>query len=223
MESWSISLSKSASDKKALKRAFYSRHTLEVAPDLLGKILHVHSKQGVAAGRIVETEAYRADDPASHSSRGKTPRNSVMFGPPGIAYVYLIYGMYEMLNFVTENDGHPGAVLIRALEPLAGEDLMLRRRRQARRRIDLTSGPGKLCRALGIQRAHHGLSLQGPELWVEDDGFCAKERIRVSPRIGISEGQDRLWRFFLDQNEFVSRSPMNQKAVHFRQRRGGSR
>jgi DNA-3-methyladenine glycosylase len=195
---------------KRLPASFYSRSTLIVAPDLLGKLLHVQSKEGLVSGRIVETEAYRADDPASHSCRGQTPRATIMFGQPGVTYVYFIYGMYEMLNFVTEPLGNPGAVLIRAVEPVAGEALMKVRRATARTRRDLTSGPGKLCRAFGIGKSHNGASLQGPEIWLEDDGYdCG--RVLVSPRIGISKGQDRLWRFFLDKNEFVSRSPMNKR------------
>ncbi|MGZ3698056.1 MAG: DNA-3-methyladenine glycosylase, partial [Bdellovibrionota bacterium] len=131
--------------KSALPVSFYARDTLEVSRDLLGKVLLIRSRRGVTAGRIVETEAYRQDDPASHSFRGKTPRASIMFGNPGVAYVYFIYGMYEMLNFVTESHGTAGAVLIRALEPLAGEELMIKRR-GARRTRELASGPGRLCR-----------------------------------------------------------------------------
>ena len=197
--------------KRILLQSFYARSTLDVSPALLGKILCVKTKQGFTAGRIVETEAYRADDPASHSARGKTPRAAIMFGPAGVAYVYFIYGMYEMLNFVTEKEGEAGATLIRAIEPLVGEELMRRRRKTARTRHDVSSGPGKLCRAFGIEMSHNGKSLQGPEIWVEDDGF-RPEKVLVSPRIGISKGTDRLWRFFLDKNEFVSRSPVNKRA-----------
>src|ERR1700744_2046059 len=116
-------MSKELLSLQPLEADWYARSTLDVAVDLLGKILFVKTKQGLTAGRIVETEAYRADDPASHSSRGKTPRASIMFGDPGVAYVYFIYGMYEMLNFVTEPHGEAGAVLIRGVEPLLGEDL----------------------------------------------------------------------------------------------------
>lgn len=204
---------------RKLPRSFYSRGVLEVAPELLGKILFVNTPQGLTAGRIVETEAYRADDPASHSCRGPTPRAAIMFGPPGVAYVYFIYGMYEMLNFVTDPEGQAGAVLIRAVEPLLGEELM-RARRCPRSRHELTGGPGKLCRAMGIQMSHNGASLQGPELWVEKEPPAPSPRpapgILVSRRIGISKGQDRLWRFFLDKNEFVSRSPLNKSARPYR-------
>jgi DNA-3-methyladenine glycosylase len=200
----------------ALPRAFYARHTLEVARDLLGKVLIVSpedgSGEGVCAGRIVETEAYRSDDPASHSSRGETPRAAIMFGEPGVAYVYFIYGAYEMLNFVTESKGQAGAVLVRALEPLLGEELMHRRRGlKSVKREQLTSGPGKLCRALGIKMSHNGESLQGPALVVADDGFKVA-RISVSPRVGITVAKERPWRFFITGNPFVSRAPQNAEA-----------
>src|ERR1019366_2148508 len=136
-----------------LPRNFYARHTIEVARGLLGKIL-VH---GETSGKIVETEAYLGgDDLAAHSARGLTARTRVIFGPPGHAYVYFIYGMYECLNLVAEPDGKPGCVLIRALQPVAGIDLMRRRRPAARRLEDLASGPGKLTLALTITRAHNG-------------------------------------------------------------------
>jgi DNA-3-methyladenine glycosylase len=192
-----------------LEPDFYADHTLKVAKKILGKVLYVKGKRGeVVAGRIVETEAYRADDPASHSCKGETPRAKIMFGDPGVAYVYFIYGMYEMLNFVTEPRGDAGAVLIRAIEPLVGEELMKKRRKTARTRHALTSGPGKLCRAFGIEMSHNGASLQGPEIWVEDDGFKVG-KIATSPRIGITQGKDKLWRFYLDGNSFVSKGPKN--------------
>jgi DNA-3-methyladenine glycosylase len=193
-----------------LEPDFYADHTLKVAKNLLGKVLYARrvyrGREEIVAGRIVETEAYRADDPASHSCRGETPRSKIMFGDPGVAYVYFIYGMYEMLNFVTEPRGEAGAVLIRAVEPLIGEELMQKRRKTARTRQSLTSGPGKLCRAFGIEMHHNGKSLQGPELWVEDDGSQAG-KISVSPRIGITQGKDKLWRFYLAENSFVSKGP----------------
>jgi DNA-3-methyladenine glycosylase len=197
---------------------FYKRNTIQVAQELLGKILIVRrfpeyslhaSKAEVTAARIVETEAYSGDDPASHSARGETPRCSVMFGEPGVAYVYFIYGMYEMLNFVTEPKGFPGAVLIRGVEPILGEDLM-EKRRNARCRKDLTRGPGKLCRAMGIQMSHNRESLQGPSLFVVHDGvtpLC----ISRSERIGIRFGKERLWRFFVAGNLFVSGTPSQLK------------
>jgi DNA-3-methyladenine glycosylase len=172
---------------KALPRSFYARPTVEVARDLLGKVL-VHGK---TSGRIIEVEAYLgADDLAAHSARGLTGRTRVIFGPPGHAYVYLIYGMYECLNVVAEPDGVPGCVLIRALEPLTGIDLM----RQRRGRDDLASGPGKLTVAMGITRAHNGKDLvRGPLRIV--DGPTGE--IRVTPRIGITKCVDWPLRFVL--------------------------
>jgi DNA-3-methyladenine glycosylase len=202
-----------------LPREFYARDTLTVARELLGKVLLVRSRPDrpldrpeaqVTAGRIVETEAYHGSDPASHSSRGETPRCSVMFGEPGVAYVYFIYGMYEMLNFVTERKGYPGAVLIRALEPLHGEERMARRRKGAARR-DLTSGPGKLCAALGIRLSHNGQPLQGPALFVYDDGF-RPGRVLASGRVGISLATEEPWRYFVEGNPFVSRVAQNKGA-----------
>jgi DNA-3-methyladenine glycosylase len=203
----------------ALARAFYERDTLEVARDLLGKVLVLSTPDGECAGRIVETEAYRGDDPASHSARGETPRAAIMFGEPGVAYVYFIYGMYEMLNFVTEPKGQAGAVLIRALEPLRGEALMQRRRALGRassakplRAWELASGPGKLCRAMGVLMRHNGASLDGPELFVRDDGFEVAS-ISVSPRVGITAAKEQPWRFFVTGNPCVSRAPQNAQAA----------
>jgi DNA-3-methyladenine glycosylase len=186
--------------------SFYERNTLSVAQDLLGKVLITKDRDGLTAGRIVETEAYRGDDPASHSCRGKTPRCSVMFGPPGVAYVYFIYGMYEMLNFVTEPIGSPGAVLIRALEPLQGESIMQKRRGRTRLQ-ELTQGPGRLCQAMGIRMDHKGSSLNGPELLVCDDGH-RPDKISQSGRIGIRLAQEKPWRFFIPGNKYVSKHRM---------------
>lgn len=222
MESSSTNLSAKELDRaKILPVRFYERNTIDVAKDLLGKILVVRVPAGrafrrtelkvLSAARIVETEAYRGDDPASHSSRGETPRCSVMFGPPGVAYVYFIYGMYEMLNFVTESKGFPGAVLIRAAEPVFGEHRMHGRRPKARTRHNLTSGPGKLCRALGIEMEHNGQSLRGPILEVRDDGF-RPESISASGRVGINVAKDKSWRFFITDHPFVSRVRENADA-----------
>lgn len=221
MESLSIRSSESASVRaerlRVLKPAFYHRHTVEVARELLGKLLVVQTgPNSRTVGRIVETEAYRAGDPASHSARGQTPRSKVMFADGGVAYVYFIYGMYEMLNFVCEPAGDPGAVLIRGLEPIEGERVMARRRRLRvppadalpaslrRFRRQLASGPGKLCRAMGIRLSHNGASLQGPVIRVLDDGF-RPERISTSGRVGIRVAREVPWRFFITGNEFVSR------------------
>jgi DNA-3-methyladenine glycosylase len=185
-----------------LKRNFYRRPTVEVARDLLGKVL-VH---GAAAGRIVEVEAYLGlDDRAAHSSRGITPRTRVIFGPPGHAYVYFIYGMYECLNLVAEPAGRAGCVLIRALEPLAGIERMRARRPAARKPEDLASGPGKLTLAMGITRAHNGQDVTRGELVVREDRNQPPFEIEVSPRIGIRHCADWPLRFFIGGNRFVSR------------------
>jgi DNA-3-methyladenine glycosylase len=184
-----------------LKRGFYERSTIDVARGLLGKIL-VH---GPAAGIIVETEAYLGgDDLASHSARGLTPRTSVIFGPPGHAYVYFIYGMYECLNIVAEPDGKPGCVLIRALEPVAGLDLMRRRRPAARKPQDLASGPGKLTLALAINRAHNAADLTRGALVVREPAQAVPFEIGVSPRIGITLCADLPLRYFIRGNACVS-------------------
>ncbi len=188
---------------RRLTREFFRQPTLEVAPALIGKCLVVKRNGRKLSGRIVETEAYIGeDDPACHARFGRTERNAVMFGDAGVLYVYFIYGMYDMLNFVTEPKGHPAAVLIRALEPLEGLDVMTRNRGvQDRRR--LTSGPGMLCQALAIDTADTGKSLFGREFAVIDEGVAPT--IRQTSRIGISDGHDLLWRFYDAESKFVSR------------------
>ena len=179
---------------RRLRRPFYARDPLEVAPDLLNKVL-VH---GDRAGRIVEVEAYRgADDPASHAYRGPTPRTEVMFGPPGHLYVYFTYGMHWCANAVTSRDGEAGAVLIRALAPLRGIEAMQAARPAARRAVDLANGPAKACQALGIDGIHDGVDLVTAEagLAIIDDGTDPPEAPRVGPRVGISVATDRPWRF----------------------------
>lgn len=184
-----------------LNRKFYHRPTLEVACDLLGKKL-VRSMNGrELSGIIVETEAYCGrKDSACHAHRGQTPRNAVMFGPPGHAYVYFTYGMHYLLNLVTEDEGAPCAVLIRAIEPLSGlAEMRTRRKRQGK---DLTNGPAKLCQALNIDKAFNGWDLtKGKELWVERDQTIEAGRIITTPRIGIDyaspKDRDALWRFLM--------------------------
>jgi DNA-3-methyladenine glycosylase len=184
-----------------LKRHFYQRPTVDVARGLLGKVI-VH---GPTAGIIVETEAYPGgDDFASHSSRGITPRTQVIFGPPGHAYVYFIYGMYQCLNIVCEPDGTPGCVLVRALEPLAGIDRMQRRRPGARKVEDLASGPGKLTMALAITLRHNGADLTRGSLVIREPGEPQAFDVLVTPRIGISQCVESPLRFLIAGNRSVS-------------------
>jgi DNA-3-methyladenine glycosylase len=185
-----------------LPRRFYNRGTIRVARDLLGKIIC----HGETAGRIVETEAYLGeDDLASHSARGLTDRTRVIFGPPGHAYVYLIYGMYECLNRSAEPDGKPGCVLIRALEPIAGVELMHARRPAARKPEQLASGPGKLTLAMGITRALNGADVTKPPLSVHRQEDEASFDIVTTPRIGITQCADWPLRFLIAGNPCVSR------------------
>ena len=184
-----------------LKRGFYLRPAIDVARALLGKVL-VH---GPTAGIIVETEAYLGgEDLASHSAVGVTDRTRVIFGPPGHAYVYFIYGMYECLNLVCEPEGHPGCVLIRALEPTAGLEQMRSRRPTARKPEDLASGPGKLTLAMGITRAQNGVDVTRGPLVVREPANRGEVNIAVTPRIGISKCADLPLRFVIRGNRFVS-------------------
>ena len=186
---------------RILQRDFYQRKTITVARELLGKIL-VH---GATAGIIVETEAYLGgDDLASHSARGITDRTRVIFGPPGHAYVYFIYGMYECLNLVVERAGQPGCVLVRALEPVGGVELMHGRRPSAKKLEDLASGPGKLTLALGITRAQNGADVTRGPLVVREPLERRKLEIDVTPRIGIRQCADWPLRFVIRGNRFVS-------------------
>ena len=175
---------------------------MEVARALLGKVL-VH---GAAAGRIVETEAYLGQgDRAAHSARGLTERTRVIFGEPGHAYVYLIYGMYECLNLVAERDGAAGCVLVRALEPLAGLAEMQARRAAARKIEALANGPGKLTLAMGITRAQNGADVTRGALVVREPARVEEVEIEVSRRIGIRESAELELRFAIAGNRFVSR------------------
>jgi DNA-3-methyladenine glycosylase len=187
---------------KALARSFYERDTVQVSRDLLGKVVY----HGVTGGIIVETEAYLGgDDLASHSAIGITNRTRVIFGPPGHAYVYLSYGMHECLNLVAEPDGKAGCVLIRALEPTKGLDVMRTRRPLARKDRDLTSGPGKLTRALAITRADNGVDVTRGDLIVCEPQVPVSFEIEVSKRIGITKCADLPLRFTIKGNRFVSR------------------
>jgi DNA-3-methyladenine glycosylase len=186
-----------------LPSAFYHRPTLDVTADLIGKVMAHRTRAGVAAGMIVEAEAYIGeDDPACHAAPGPTKRNAPLYGPPGVAYVYLNYGMHYLVNAVTESEGAPAAVLIRALEPLDGIPLMMKRRAHGQR-IDLCRGPGNLTKALGITLKENRLDLSNSRLWIEDRGLAAGQ-VRWGTRIGITRGADRPWRCWAAGHECVS-------------------
>ncbi len=196
---------------RALDRAFFARGPRRVARELLGKVLVRDDGKPRLAARIVEVEAYLgANDPASHSFAGKTARNSVLFGPPGYAYVYFIYGTHYCLNVSCVPDGKAGGVLFRAAEPVEGIEEMARARKievqGARDLVRLTSGPGRLAEAFGITRGRDNgddLTSSDSGLWIGDDGFRAG-KIATTPRIGISKAADRLLRYILAGNGFVS-------------------
>jgi DNA-3-methyladenine glycosylase len=183
---------------RKLSQAFFARSVHEVAPELIGATLLF---KGVG-GTIVEVEAYHHTDPAAHSYGGRTERNAVMFGPPGYAYVYRSYGIHWCVNFVCEAEGSASAVLIRALAPTEGLATMRRRRGTRQERL-LCSGPGRVCDALRITRAHNGLSLDRPPF--ELRGRTEAPQIESGPRIGITKAVDHPWRYGLAGSEFLSR------------------
>lgn len=193
-----------------LDRAFFGRNPRRVARELLGKVL-VREGEKRRAGRIVEVEAYLGEkDPAAHAAAGNTARTSILFGPPGFAYVYFIYGNHYCLNVSCEREGKAGSVLFRALEPLEGIEEMAKARgivlRGDRDLPRLTSGPGRMAEAFGITRARdNGVDLTSPasELWIGNDSFRV-EGVRTTPRIGITKAAERPLRYFLDGNRFVS-------------------
>jgi DNA-3-methyladenine glycosylase len=188
-----------------LSKSFYDRETELVARDLLGAVLECHTPDGVASGRIVETEAYLGEhDLACHAAAGRTARTAPLYGPPGIAYVYFIYGMYWCFNAVTRAEHEPSAVLIRALEPVDGLDLMRRRRPSARREADLTNGPGKLCLALGIDGRLNWKPLQGPPLLIRAGKTIPDRDVVVTSRIGITQSMDWPLRWYVRGNPYVS-------------------
>jgi len=200
----------------ALPAAFYNRPTLDVTADLIGKVLVHRTRAGLAAGMIVEAEAYIGeDDPACHAAPGRTRRNEPLYGPPGVAYVYLNYGMHYLVNAVTEAKGAPAAVLIRALAPVDGIPLMLKRRlRQgygAQGRVngkpiheaELCRGPGNLTKALGITLKENRLDLSSSRLWIENRGL-EPGRLSWGTRIGITRGAERPWRCWAKGHASVS-------------------
>ncbi|MBI4387793.1 MAG: DNA-3-methyladenine glycosylase [Candidatus Omnitrophica bacterium] len=213
-----------------LSKSFYERDTRIVAFELIGKILVFEKENVLLRGRIVETESYLgSEDPASHAYRGVTPRNRVMFGPAGFSYVYFTYGFHYCLNIVTEKEGVPGAVLIRAVEPLEGLEMM-KRQRSNHDFYQLTNGPAKLTQAYGIGREHSGLDITQPGFHVEGDRSLGTRSmgngnlktngasqamlwVGVSPRIGIREGKKLLYRFFLLDSPFVSGLSVGKRSV----------
>ena len=186
-------------------REFYDRNPIEVARELLGAILVRRLHRIVTAGRIVEVEAYlAAEDPANHAFRGQTRRNASMFGPPGHAYVYAIHARY-CLNVVTEPEGVPSAVLIRAVEPLEGINVM-RERRRREKLIDLCRGPARLCEAFAIDRSLDGWDVtRGQTLWLEPGEAVPADSVATAPRVGVTSAKDRPLRFYVLDCPFVSR------------------
>jgi len=191
---------------KKVSRSFYEQPTLEVAKQLLGKYLVHKTDEGEIVGRIVETEAYVGpEDRASHASRGRTKRTELMFGRAGYAYVYMIYGMYSCFNIVTEREGYPAAVLIRAVEPVGAST----RSSHSAQERPATNGPGKVCRYLKIDKTVNGIDLCGSRLYIEDRGEAVSpDEIVPAKRIGVDyagEWKDRPWRFYIKGNRYVSK------------------
>ena len=188
--------------------AFFDRETEIVSRELLGAVLECTTAEGVTRGRIVETEAYLGPhDPACHAVAGLTQRTTHLFGPPAVSYVYLIYGMYWCFNAVTRERGHGSAVLVRAVEPIDGLDLMRRRRPKVTRDRDLTNGPGKLCLAMGIDGTMSGLSLRRGPLVIRAGDPVSDEQVDVTPRIGITRAAEWPLRYLVRDNPFVSATP----------------
>ena len=195
-----------------LARSFYDRDPRRVARDLLGKVLQRREGKKLLAGRIVEVEAYLGDDPAAHSFAGRTARNAVLWGPPGISYVYFIYGNHFCFNVSCLPDGVPGGVLFRALEPIVGMDIMASGRGGVLEDFHnlraLTSGPGRLAEAFGITRLRDNekdLTSSKSDLWIADDG-ARRPPVAITPRIGITKAAERPLRYIVRGNRFVSGS-----------------
>jgi DNA-3-methyladenine glycosylase len=199
-------LSCTSTSSRILRRPFYRRNTVRVAKELLGKVLVRKLGSMRLEGIIVETEAYRGyDDAASHAYRGPTRRNQVMFGEPGHAYVYFTYGMHYCLNVTTEPLGQPGAVLIRAVQPMKGI-VEMKKRRGTEHVKDLTNGPAKLTQAFAVDKALNGHDLtSGERLYIIKRSHAERVRVSVTTRIGIRASAEKPWRFFIEDNPFVSK------------------
>ncbi|MFN0159081.1 MAG: DNA-3-methyladenine glycosylase [Bacteroidota bacterium] len=194
---------------RKLPRSFYMQPTLKVAKGLLGCFLVRRVGIRNMVGRIVEVEAYLGSrDPASHAFRGRTKRNEAMFRQGGTLYVYFTYGMHFCANVVTEEEGTGHAVLLRAIEPVTGMELMMKRRQRPKTTnslVHLTNGPAKLCEAFGIARKENGTDLLGRHIWIARDSEKLRTKIGTSTRIGISTGKEHRWRFYFRNNRFVSK------------------
>ena len=196
---------------KKLNRSFYRGELLQVAKSLLGKILVKVDRKISLSGKIVEVEAYHGDfDKAAHSYNGMTERTKIMFEEGGYLYVYFTYGAHNCCNVVTGKKGQGTAVLIRAVEPLTGIEKMIKNRfgrklKNEKEIFNLTSGPGKICKSFGINRKHSGTDLTGDEIFILEGEKIKSEDIGISKRIGISKSVDLPWRFFIKDNQFLSR------------------
>jgi DNA-3-methyladenine glycosylase len=191
---------------RILPRSFYDRETETVAREMLGTILECRTDGGVASGIIVETEAYIGEhDPACHAAAGRTRRTEPLYGRPGLSYVYFIYGVHWCFNAVTRGEGLPSAVLVRAIQPVEGIELMRERRGPKVRGVNLTNGPGKLCAALGIDGSMNAQSLQRGQIVIREGSRIADDRIVEGPRIGITKAADWPLRFFIRDNEWISK------------------
>jgi len=196
---------------RKLKKSFYRKELMEVAKNLLGKILVKTDSKNILSGKIIEVEAYHGDiDEAAHSYRGLTKRTEIMFESGGYFYVYFTYGAHHCCNVVTGKKGQGTAVLIRAVEPLTGIQTMIKNRfgrklKNDKEKFNLTSGPGKTCTAFGINRRHSGIDLTGDKIFILDAEKINNKDIGVSKRIGISKSVDLPWRFFIKNNPYLSR------------------
>jgi DNA-3-methyladenine glycosylase len=194
-----------------LSKSFYKRDLLTVAKELLGKVLIKKNPKNLLAANIVEVEAYNGEiDKAAHTYSGRTERNKVMFNEGGFLYVYLSYGVHHCCNIVTGFEEKGTAVLIRAVEPLKGLDMMIKNRFSRKLKndmeiINLTSGPGKVCKALGINKDHSGIDLTGDKIFLLDQPKVKASEIGISKRIGITKSTNYPWRFYIKENQFLSR------------------
>jgi DNA-3-methyladenine glycosylase len=198
-------------NKTRLSKNFYKRELLTVAKDLLGKVLVKKDGNEILAGRIIEVEAYNGEtDAAAHTFNGKTKRNEIMFSEGGLLYVYFTYGAHYCCNVVTGIEGKGTAVLIRAVEPSAGIEKMIQNRFKRellndKEIFNLTSGPGKVCSAFGINKNHYGIDLTGDKIYLVKSKLKKHEQIGISKRIGITRSVDLQWRFFIKDNPYLSR------------------